>query len=393
MKTQQQRVLTVMMLALLPGISVAGIFAPAAGQTNSTAIDATDPEFDAWATGYKDYEQGTNLTPEFVTPDKALGVPGNSDGSQQGTVFDIVSLGRGGSITLTFSRPVYNGPGYDFAVFENSFNDDFLEFAKVEVSSDGQNFVAFPAFSQVPGPVGAFGALDPTDVEQVAGKYRGGYGTPFDLEQLVGASGVDLNDIRYVRLNDIVGDGSAVNDLTPQALADWLGVDISELPAALITIINSAPAVIYDVYPTVDSAGFDLDAIGVLNAGAIPAEMDIQPYDPANNVDPESTANIAVTMFTTAIVAGDSIDFDARTIDANSLRFGYSGAQVVIGPFETDFDSDGDIDASFLFQTQDTGIACEDTDATLTGQTANAEPLMATDFITTPDCPDGGCHP
>ncbi|MGI9289671.1 MAG: hypothetical protein ACR2QG_00180 [Gammaproteobacteria bacterium] len=393
MKTFVSLLFSALILGLLSGVASAGVFAPAAGQPNSTAVSSTDPSIEAWATGYKDYQQGTNLAAEFIAPEKAVGVPGNSNGNSEGVVFDVVSLGRGGSITMTFSRPIYNGPGYDFAVFENSFNDTFLEFAKVEVSSDGFNFVAFPAFSQVPGPVGAFGSVDVTDVEQLAGKYRGGFGTPFDLEQLVGLSSVDLNDIRYIRLNDVVGDGGEPNDLTPQALADWLGVDLSELPPTLITLINSAPPVIYDVYPTIDSAGFDLDAVGVINANPIPAIVDIDPFSETNDVDPDSTANITVAMISTQIDNGEPIDFDATTIDTSSLRFGVNQALVVTGPYENDLDADGDLDMLYQFQTQDTGIACEDTEAMLTGTTGGNEPLEAIDFITTPSCPDEGCHP
>jgi hypothetical protein len=378
---------------LLPALTVAGIFAPPAGQQNSTAVAADDSELDAWATGYKDYSQGTNLDSEFQTPQKSLGVPGNSDGSSQGTVFDIVSLGRGGSITITFSRPIFDGPNYDFAVFENSFDDTFLEFAKVEVSTDGQTFVAFPAFSLVPSPVGAFGSVDATDVEQLAGKYRGGYGTPFDLQQLAGAAGVDLNDIRYLRLTDVVGDGTATNDLSTTALAHWLGIDEGDLPSALVTIVNGAPPVIYDVYPTVGSAGFDLDAVGVLNAAPIPVGLDVDTFNAGNEIDPESTADLPVTVFTTRLVDGDGIDFDAASIDASSLKLGYSEAPITSGPFRFDVDSDGDLDSSFYFQTQATGIACEDTELTLTGATDAAEPIAATDFVVTPECAGAACHP
>jgi hypothetical protein len=389
-----------MMAALLPlltllttGTVMAGIFPPAAGQTNSTAVDADDAGIDAWATGYKDYVPGLEADAEFQTPQKSLGVPGNSDDTNQGVIYDIVSLGRGGSITITFSRPVFNGPDYDFAVFENSFSDDFLEFARVEVSSDGLNFVAFPAFSTVPAPVGGFGSVDTTDVEQVAGKYRGGFGTPFDLQQLAGAANIDLNDIRYVRLTDLVGDGSAVNDLTPASLAHWLGIAEADLPGVLVSIASNAPPAIYDVYPTYDSAGFDLDAVAVLNAGAIPVDVDIDSFDANNEIDPASTANIPVTVFTTKIADGDAIDFDARTINPATLRLGYGEAAIVSGPYNTDFDADGDIDSSYMFQTQDTGIACEDTDMPLVGQTSDSQPLAGVDFVVTTDCETAGCHP
>jgi len=245
----------------------------------------------------------------------------------------------------------------------------------------------------VPAPVGGFGSVDPTDVEQVAGKYRGGFGTPFDLQQLAGAANIDLNDIRYVRLTDLIGDGSAVNDLTPASLAHWLGVAEAELPAVLVSIASNAPPAIYDVYPTYDSAGFDLDAVAVLNAGAIPVDVDIDSFDANNEIDPASTANIPVTVFTTKIADGDAIDFDARTINPATLRLGYGEAAIVSGPFNTDFDADGDIDSSYVFQTQDTGIACEDTDMPLVGQTSDSQPLAGVDFVVTTDCETAGCHP
>ena len=36
-------------------------------------------------------------------------------------------VGDGGSAILTFDTPIANGPGFDFAVFENGFSDTFLE--------------------------------------------------------------------------------------------------------------------------------------------------------------------------------------------------------------------------------------------------------------------------
>ncbi len=218
--------------------SNAGPYVPAAGLPGSTAISMTDPAFAGWGTGWKNYNPGTEVASEFQTPDKALG-------KAVGTSDDIVSLGRGGEITMTFDAPVIDGAGYDFAVFENSFSDTFLELAFVEVSSDGSNFYRFPNNSLTQSPVGGFGNVDPTDVYQLAGKYRQGYGTPFDLDML-NYAGYDLNNldfgnIRWVKIIDIVGDGS---------VKDTYGYTI------------------YDPYPTYGSAGFDLDAIGVIHQGS-----------------------------------------------------------------------------------------------------------------------------
>ena len=100
-----------------------------------------------------------------------------------------------------------NREGYDFVVFENSLNDHFLELAFVEVSSDGIHYVRFPATSNTPTDkqVGGFGSLDPTKINNLAGKYRIGWGTPFDLSEVEGDDKVDVNAIRYVKIIDVVG--------------------------------------------------------------------------------------------------------------------------------------------------------------------------------------------
>ena len=228
--------------------------APKVGQAGSTAVSMSSNAIVAWADGYLDMQYGASVATTFQTPEKALGPAEDNS-------FDIVSLGRGGQITLTFPHGISDGSGVDFAVFENSFSDTFLELAHVEVSSDGTNFVRFPNYSATPGAVGGFGAVDTTKIHGLAGKYRRGYGTPFDLNelriahnaQLAGNTDfspafataltnnfplLDLNRITHVRIVDIVGDGSA---------------------------LDARGEVIYDPYPTIGSAGFDLDAVGVLN--------------------------------------------------------------------------------------------------------------------------------
>lgn len=218
--------------------ALAGPYAPAAGQAGSTAISKNDPAIVAWATGYENYSFGPNVDLTWRTPDKALG-------QAVGDSFDVVCLGDGGQITLTFSKPIFDGPGNDFAVFENGFIDTFLELAYVEVSSNGTDFFRFANDSLTPGPVGGFGSIDPTNLSGLAGKYRQGFGTPFDLAELADASPLfDSNHVGYVRIRDIVGDG---------AYTDTSG------------------NVIYDLYPTTGSGGFDLEAVAVLHPVREPA--------------------------------------------------------------------------------------------------------------------------
>ncbi len=228
-----------LILVFTAGTAFAGPYAPAAGAAGSTAIHMNDTSFESWATGWEDYLIGTDVDLTWQTPDKALG-------KAVGTSYDIVSLGRGGEITMTFSNAIFDGVGDDFAVFENSFSNTFLELGYVEVSSDGTNFFRFDNDSLTSGPVGGFGSVDPTDITGLASKYIQGYGTPFDLADLAGTTGLDINDIGYVKIVDIIGDG---------------------------TYLDTSGDVIYDPYPTSGSAGVDLDAIGVMHAVPVPGAI------------------------------------------------------------------------------------------------------------------------
>lgn len=231
-------------------------FADKAGTASSTAIHKDSPRFSGWADGYTNLIYGTQVAERWQTPTRALG-------KAEGTSSDIVCLGRGGEITLSFSKPIIDGDGFDFAIFENACSDLFLELAWVEVSSDGIHFVRFPNYYGEGKPVGAFGEHAPTQIYGLASKYKLGYGHPFDLSALkvaydaVKSGGkptffsnafadslrtnyphLDLNAVRYIRLIDIIGNGSA---------------------------FDTNDNIIYDPYPTVISAGFDLDAIGVIH--------------------------------------------------------------------------------------------------------------------------------
>jgi hypothetical protein len=228
-------------LGLAASVAHAGPFAPAAGQTGSTAVPKNDPSIVGWATGYLDYSPGSNVDAGFRTPAKALG-------AAVGDAFDIVSLGDAGRITLTFDKPITNGAGFDFAIFENSFSDGFLELAFVEVSSNGRDFARFAAVSLTPAPVSSFGVVDPTNVTGLAGKYRQGFGTPFDLSLLLPTPNVDVNAITHVRLVDVVGDGTEFDAWPTSA---------------------GGPHPIYDPYRTSGSGGFDLDAVGVMHFASV----------------------------------------------------------------------------------------------------------------------------
>ena len=217
----------------------------------------------AWATGYKDYNVGYAVDDQWKTPEKAIGAVDADN-------FNVVVLGNGGSITMTFASGIRNGDGLDFAVFENSniVADEgspagmgFWELAYVEVSSDGEHFVRFPNFYLGSSTVSAYGQHAGSLIYNLASKYMVDYGHGFDLAELEYAyhylnsadceftddykaeflanyKYLDLNNVYYVRVIDVIGDGSC------------LGADGYE---------------IYDPHLTWGSGGFDLQGIGVMN--------------------------------------------------------------------------------------------------------------------------------
>jgi len=237
-------------------------YAPAAGEPGSTAIHMSDSEIMGWATAIEVRRGFVNIedtTIEAAGNNRAtFGEPSFALGPASGNTADVVSLGDKGVAVVTFDQPIFNGTGFDFAVFENSFSDDFLELAHVEVSSDGVHFVRFPSHSEVQDQVQihGFGSTDPKMIYNLAGKYRGNYGTPFDLQELEDSLSIDINNITHVKIIDVVG---SVGD---SATFDAYGNKINEP--------FSTPY---------ESGGFDLEAVGVINQVADIEKESINPFN------------------------------------------------------------------------------------------------------------------
>jgi hypothetical protein len=77
--------------------------------------------------------------------------------------------------------------------------------------------------------------------------------------------------------------------------------------------------------------------------------------------------------------------FDATQVDPASVRFGPAEAEPM-NDRVIDVDSDGDLDQVFYFLTEETGIACGDTEATLIGVTFEGEAVSGSDSIITMGC-------
>lgn len=225
-------------------------YAPQAGNFGSTAIHRDSSIIKTFANFYPGSEGKSMLRGWANINDTSLGKVsvGNIDSISFTPDFFMLSLGDGGSVTIKLPTAITNGIGPDFAIFENgfSFSKDsfFLELAFVEVSTDGQNFIRFPAFSETDTnqQIGAFGSIQAHKIHNLAGKYIMPYGVPFDLEDIKNELG-SAQQIRYIRLIDVVG---SINPLF--ASRDYNG-----------RIIN-------DPWPTpFPSGGFDLTGIGFIH--------------------------------------------------------------------------------------------------------------------------------
>lgn len=293
---------------------IAGFVGPAGEGVASTATNGNylNPIFVAWATGVVQYSPSDVLGPygqngigrppqfgiDFGNPAKTLGpVTGNNMdivclGDMHTTEINNYLAGTGygpGTLTLSFANAITNGPGADFAAFENGFVSNystgagsaagqmFAELGYVEVSTDGTNFARFPSvYLNYPNANRATevdnkidldgnGTLDGTayltqDVSNIynlvgkhANAYSASWGTPFNLDdlindQLVLDGIVDLSEINFVRIVDIPGNG---------AFTDSLGHPI------------------YDAWVTWGSGGMDFEALGVINQVPEPATIAI----------------------------------------------------------------------------------------------------------------------
>ena len=277
-----------------------GSFCGAVGTEGCTAIKADSSAFVAWATGVT-VTRGPRKISDPSLGVAATGTESNAVGQATlNNVYDVVSLGDGGTALVTFALPITNGDGPDFAVFENGFSDNSLELAFVEVSTDGQRFVRFPAtcLTQNTTQLGNAGQSDPTNLNNLAGKYRIGYGTPFDLEELRDSTGINIDSIVYVRIVDVVG------CIDPQyATRDQYG-----------NIIN-------DPWPTpFESSGYDLTGVGVIHE-LTPGVGINEAVAVVDNIYPNPTTG-RITVSTRRSAEATLFDISGRSVAVYSLNAG-----------------------------------------------------------------------
>lgn len=108
--------------------------------------------------------------------------------------------------------------------------------------------------------------------------------------------------------------------------------------------------------------------------------IDIKPGSFPNSINPRSKGKIPVAILTTDT-------FDATTVDETTVLFGPTGSEAA--PVQVALeDVDGDLDTDMIlhFNTQETGIVCGDTSASLTGQTFSGQAIEGSDSISTVGC-------
>jgi hypothetical protein len=243
-------------------------FASIIGEEGCIAIPMDSPMFVSWAEqgeverGWVNIADTTLGKVTFGEIDYCFGAPNPA----------VLSLGDGGFVTLFFEQNLFNGEGYDFAVFENAFDAYFLELAFVEVSSDGENFFRFESqsLSNIENQMGPFDFLATELIHNLAGKYPAQWGTPFDLNELSDISGLDINAISHIRIVDVVG------SLDP-----------------IYANTDSYGRIINEPWPTAfASGGFDLDAVGIIHQNPLSIEEHSDLLIYPNPVDMQSALRL-----------------------------------------------------------------------------------------------------
>jgi hypothetical protein len=163
------------------------------------------------------------------------------------------------------------------------------------------------------------------------------------------------------------------------------GVAVDKFGAAYVTGDTNSDATTFPVLTGPDKIfNGDIDGfVAKINVIIPPptTPIVIRPGSVFAPIAPRSRGTLPV-----ALVSTD--EFDALQIDLQSVRFGAKGSEATpIRAIEEDVDGDGLTDLLLFFETQETGIRCGDTSATLTGKMLDGQSISGSDAIRTVGCP------
>ena len=222
------------------------------------------------------------------------------------------------------------------------------------------------------------GAPPATTIAMVSGDNQSGaVGEVLAHPFVVVVTNADGVPVAGVTVTFAVTEGGGTLSLT-QADTDDQGV-----VSSILTLGPSAGAnTVTATSGTLAGSPVTFNATGVAEPGGTGVVIDVKP-----SVNPRSRGVIPVAILTTD-------DFDASTVAPGTERFGPDEAVIAhrSGHFE-DVDLDGDTDLMLHFRTQETGIQCGDTEATLTGETFDGQSFQASDSIVTVGCHGSGHGP
>ena len=139
------------------------------------------------------------------------------------------------------------------------------------------------------------------------------------------------------------------------------------------------------VQPGVSQVQFEFltDVVVREGAGAEPVNMDIKPGNKHNNFNPLSSGTIWVAILSDT---GPESPFDPLSqVDISIVEFGPHAAKAIRHKAR-DVNRDGLKDLLLQFKIRETGIACGETEAILTGETFDGQQFSGTDLIHTVGC-------
>ncbi len=182
------------------------------------------------------------------------------------------------------------------------------------------------------------------------------------------------------RVMGISSGGGGIADLEEMAVAtsalatadvDCDGDGTTDIPAGepLVCTIAANGVGISDAIVTLVSSGSDVAGLAV--------GVEVRPGSDPPVIVIRLPGILPVAILTSSKAAGDVVDFDATTVDPETVAFGPGGAHVIRGQwFFEDVDGDGDLDLLLDFRIEDAGIIEGQTEVMLTGSTFGGDLLI-----------------